>query len=159
MATIYKTTFTKPLPAGAELVTVKGQRCARWRSAKGKQRTAPVIVGEDGQERVTITAATFTARYRDAAGVWQRVKTGCRDEVAARAVLAEVVRRVELVNANVITPEQDAISDQQDVPFAEHVAAFVNRRTKRAPNGVSEMRQDNERAPSSHVPCRSRPSR
>ncbi|TXT39349.1 MAG: hypothetical protein FD138_99 [Planctomycetota bacterium] len=43
MATIYKAMFTKPLPTGAEIVTVKGKRCARWRSGKGKQRTAPVI--------------------------------------------------------------------------------------------------------------------
>ncbi len=146
MATIYKATFTKPLPAGAEIVTVKGQRCARWRSGKGKQRTAPITAGQDGQERVTITAATFTARYADADGRWQRVATGCRDEVAARAVLAELVRRVELVGANVITPEQDAVADQQSVPFADHVAAFVNRRTKRSPNGVTLVGQNNSRA-------------
>ena len=146
MATIYKATFTKPLPVGAEIVTVKGQRFARWRTGKGKQRTAPLSVGQDGQERVTITAATFTARYADADGRWQRVATGCRDEVAARAVLAELVRRVELVGANVITPEQDAVADQQSVPFADHVAAFVNRRTKRSPNGVTLVGQNNSRA-------------
>ncbi len=95
---------------------------------------------------MTITAATFTARYADADGHWQRVATGCRDEVAARAVLAELVRRVELVGANVITPEQDAVADQQSVPFADHVAVFVNRRTKRSPNGVTLVGQNNSRA-------------
>ncbi|TXT39348.1 MAG: integrase-recombinase protein [Planctomycetota bacterium] len=95
---------------------------------------------------MTITAARFTARYADADGRWQRVATGCRDEVAARAVLAELVRRVELVNANVITPEQDAVADQQTVPFAEHVEAFVTRRTKHAPNGVTLVGQNNSRA-------------
>lgn len=162
MASLYKATFTKPLPTGAEIVTINGQRFARWHTAKQfrrladaesngeklklKPRTAPVTVGKDGQERVTITAATFTARYCDADGFWQRVKTGCRDEVAARAVLAELVRRVELANANVITPDQDAVADQQSVPFVKHVEAFVNRRTKRSPNGVSLIRKNNERS-------------
>ena len=41
MGTVYKKTFTKPLPAGAKIIVRKGQRLAEWIDAKGKRRTAP----------------------------------------------------------------------------------------------------------------------
>jgi len=44
MGTVYKETFTKPLPAGAstKIIVRKGKRLARWQDAKGKTRTAPL---------------------------------------------------------------------------------------------------------------------
>jgi len=150
MGSVFKRTSTKPLPIGAELFTRKGERFARWKSAKGKTKTAPVVVPSEGtfagQERIVVETPTYTAKYRDGSGHIQTIATGCRDEAAARAVLAELEKRAELIKARVITPEQDNVANQQDVPFLEHVEAFLNRRTKRAPNGVSEMRQANERA-------------
>ena len=49
MGTVYRKTFTKPLPAGAEIIVRKGQRLAEWKDAKGKTRTAPVTTGKDGK--------------------------------------------------------------------------------------------------------------
>ncbi|MCH7885841.1 MAG: hypothetical protein IIC01_11410 [Planctomycetes bacterium] len=34
--TVYKKTYTKPLPPDAEAFTRKGERFARWKDAKGK---------------------------------------------------------------------------------------------------------------------------
>ncbi|MCX7050022.1 MAG: hypothetical protein NTX50_31630 [Candidatus Sumerlaeota bacterium] len=39
MATVFKKTFTKPVPADAETFTRKGEQFARWRDAKDKTRT------------------------------------------------------------------------------------------------------------------------
>ena len=55
MGTIYKKTYTKPLPAGAEIFVRKGERLARWK-AKGKARTALLTTGIDGTERILVTA-------------------------------------------------------------------------------------------------------
>ena len=85
MGSIRKATFTKAIPEGAELFTRKGQQFARWQPARGKARTAPVRM-IDGQPRIVITAKTYTAKYRDAAGIIQHVATGCRDEQAARSI-------------------------------------------------------------------------
>jgi len=41
MGTVYKGTFTKPLPAAAKTIVRKGQRPAQWQNAKGKRQTAP----------------------------------------------------------------------------------------------------------------------
>ena len=104
MGTVYKKTFTKPLPADAETFTRKGELLARWKPPKGgRTKTAPVTTGKDGSDRVVLTAGTYTAKYRDGSGVVREKATGCRDETAARSVLRDLERRAELVKAKVIT--------------------------------------------------------
>ena len=125
MATVYKKTFTKPLPQGAGTFTRKGQRYARWKTAKGKTRTARVTAGQDGSERIIMEAVTFTAKYRDGSGRIVEKATGCRDETAARSVLAALVKRSEQVRSGIITPAQDAVADHQNTPLAEHVEAYL----------------------------------
>ena len=44
MGTVFKETFTKPLPAGAKIIVRKGKRLAQWQDAKGKTRMAPLTV-------------------------------------------------------------------------------------------------------------------
>ena len=75
MGSVYLKTFTKPLPAGAEIFVRKGERFARWKDRKGKARTAPLTVGKDGSERVT------PAMLRDgrALALLGRALAGCRN--------------------------------------------------------------------------------
>jgi hypothetical protein len=47
MGTVYKETFTKPLPVGARIIVRKGQRLAEWKDGKGKTRTAPLTAAGD----------------------------------------------------------------------------------------------------------------
>jgi len=103
MGTVYRKAATKPLPTRAKLIVRKGQRLAEWLDAKKKRRTAPVTTGKDGTDRIVITARTYTAKYRDGAGVVQEVATGCRDEQAARSVLVDLERRAELVKGKVLS--------------------------------------------------------
>ncbi len=124
MGTVYRKTATKPLPAGAKLIVRKGERFAEWKPAKGKTRTAPVTTGNDGTERVVVTARTYTAKFRDGSGIVREVATGCRDESAARSVLGDLERRAELVKAKVLTVSEDAIADHQETPLAGHVADY-----------------------------------
>jgi integrase len=124
MGTVFKKTFTKPLPAGAELFTREGQQFARWKDAKGKARKALVTSSKDGQARILIEAKTYTAKYRDGGRIVREVSTGCRDEQAARSVLADLERRSELVKAGVMTPKEDQIADHQGIALAEHFDAY-----------------------------------
>lgn len=78
----------------------------------------------EGQDRIVLTAGTFCAKYRNGSGVVVEKATGCRDETAARSVLAELERRAELVKSKVLTAAEDAVSDHQDTALAEHIAAF-----------------------------------
>src|SRR5271166_1743639 len=124
MGTVFKKTTTKPLPAGAETFSRKGERFARWKDRKGKTRTAPLTTGQDGSDRIVIESSRYVAKYRDGAGVVQVVPTGCRDEQAARRVLGDLERRAELVRAGVMTTAESAVADHQATPLAGHLGAF-----------------------------------
>lgn len=69
MARIFRQTYTKPLPAEAEVFTRKGKRYARFKDGRGKTVTAPVSL--DGAKVIRETATstilstgTPTARRR-----------------------------------------------------------------------------------------------
>jgi integrase len=122
VGSVFKQQYTKPILAHAEIVTVKGERVARWRDRRGKLVSGKV--NADGT-RVTIEAQVYSAYYRDGNGDEQTVSTGCRDERAARQVLADLERRAELVRANVLTAAEAAVSDHQATPLTDHVAAYI----------------------------------
>src|SRR5262245_39139504 len=113
MGTVFKKTFTKPLPDGAEIVDRDGERYARWKDRKGKTRKALVTVPTKGvhagQDRIVLESPFYVAQYRDGGGVLRVVSTSCRDETAARSVLADLERRSELVKAKVLTAGEDRI--------------------------------------------------
>jgi integrase len=125
MGTVYRKTYTKPLPVNADTFSRSGKRYAKWKNHRNKPRTALMTSGKNGSDRIVVKAGTFTAKYRDGAGVVVEKATGCRDETAARSVLADLVRRAELVKANVLTAVEDAVSDHQNTSLAEHVAAYL----------------------------------
>jgi integrase/transcriptional regulator with XRE-family HTH domain len=116
---------TRPLPLGAEYITRKGVRLARWRDGKGKIRTAPVTTGRDGTERIREESSTYFARHRDGNGIVVETPTGCRDESAARQVLADLERRAERVRSGLLTSAEDSIAEHQTTPIGEHVDGFA----------------------------------
>ena len=126
MGTVYRKTFTKPLPPDAEIVTRKGNRVAKWKDRRGKTRTAPLTAGRGSSERIVVESGTYLAKYRDGQGIVQEVSTGCRDETAARRVLADLERRAELVKANVLTAAESRASEYQDGPIQRHFDAYLS---------------------------------
>jgi len=122
MGSVFKKTFTRPLPEGAKITARKGKRIAEWIDAKGKRRAAPLT--GDG-DRISVESKTYTAKYRDGSGIVREVATGCRDESAARSILGKLERRAELVKGEIISASEDGMLDHQSTPLADHVAAFV----------------------------------
>ena len=126
MGSVFKKTVTRPLPAGAELFTKRGEQFARWKPPKGRTKTAKVTTGKDGSLRIVEESATYIAKYRDGSGLICEVSTGCRDEDAARSVLGKLERRAELVRSEVISSAEAATADHQATPLADHFAAYMN---------------------------------
>src|SRR5512136_2668763 len=137
MGTVFKKTFTKPLPAGAKIIVRKGQRLAQWQDAKGKTRTAPLTAAGD---RITVEAGTYTAKYRDGSGIVRKVATGCRDESAARSVLTELEKRADKVRSGIRSTDEDAVIDHQTTPLADHFDAYL---LSMESAGVCKMHRDN----------------
>ena len=134
--------MTRPLPPGAEFITRKGVRLARWRDGKGKIRTAPVTTERDGTERIREESSTYFARHRDGNGVVVETPTGCRDESAARQVLADLERRAERVRSGLLTSAEARIAEHLTTPIGEHVDAYIESMKSR---GVVEMHRANTR--------------
>jgi integrase len=123
MGTVFKPFVTRPLPDGARIVTRKGKPVAEWLDAAGKKRHAPVTAGDT--PRIRERAGTYSAQYRDGAGIVRRVSTGCKSADAARAVLADLERRAELVTSGVLTQAEAHVADHADTPVVEHVEAYI----------------------------------
>ena len=126
MGTVYRATYTKPIPAGAELFTKSGERFARWKNSKGRKQVSPVTTGQDGTDRLVVESPTYLAKYRDGSGLVCKVSTGCRDEDAARSILSKLERRAELVKSEVLSKGESAMADHQATPVANHFAAYLN---------------------------------
>jgi hypothetical protein len=54
------------------------------------------------------------------------VSTGCRDETAARTVLAELEKRADKVRSGLRTDAEDRAVDHQRSPLADHIDAFLD---------------------------------
>jgi integrase len=126
VGTVFRKQITKKLPDAAELFIRKGERFARWRDAKGKARIAPVTVGRDGTPRLVVKARTYTAKFRDGSDTVREVATGCRDEQAARAILADFERRAVRVKAKILTPAEDSVADHYAMPLAAHFNDYTS---------------------------------
>src|SRR3954462_5795335 len=125
MGSVFKKTVTRPLPSGVEVIVRKGEKLARWRNGKGKLRTAQLTTGRDGTERIRDESNTYFARFRDGNSIVVEVPTGCRDETAARQVLAEMEGRSGRVRAGLITPAIARTVGHLTRPIAVPVEAYI----------------------------------
>ena len=125
MGMILRKSYTMPIPPGAEITERDGRRVARWRLRNGQLRSAEVVVArKDGKLRVRGRSRLYMARYRDGSGEIVEVATGCKDEVAARAVLTQLERRAELIRSGLITPAEGDAADHANLPLARHLDAY-----------------------------------
>jgi hypothetical protein len=70
------------------------------------ERTKAVLAAAESR----LSDADREHKFRDATGYWIERPTGGSDETAARAVVAQLELRAELVKAGVLTPEEDGAS-------------------------------------------------
>jgi len=123
MGSVFKKTYTKPVPAGAEIVEKAGERVARWR-VRGKLRTAPVTKSEDGTDRVLIESGTYVGKFRDHTGAVETRSTGCRDKQAAEQLLKKWEREVEQVKSGTLDAKALGAAHKGSAPLEEHLAAY-----------------------------------
>ncbi len=136
MASVFRKIVTRPLPAGATVSKTRGKQTARWTGRDGKTRTAEAFE-RDGSVFVREESSTWFARYRDGGNVVVEVATGCKDEGAARAALADLVRQAERIRAGVLTHAEDARARELQRPFSDHVQDYLD-----AHRGTAERRAD-----------------
>src|SRR5262245_52999571 len=123
MGSVFKKTFTKPVPADAEMFEKKGRRFARWR-VNGKLSQALLTKGTNGTDRLLIEGRTFYAKYRNASGEVLTRATGCRDKQAAEQLLKKWEREAEQVKSGTLDRKALDAAKQAAVPLEEHLTAY-----------------------------------
>jgi len=144
---VYRKQYTMPIPRGAEIAERDGQRVARWRLRNGQLRSGEVVDCQDGKLRVRGQSRFYMARYRDGRSEIVEVSTGCKDEVAARAVLVQLERRAELIRAGVITAAESDAADHSGAPLYRHLDAYEQHLRAKGgdPRRISMLRRRLER--------------
>ncbi len=125
MATVFRKTYTQPLPKHAEIVERRGRQMVMWFDRRGRKQYADMTVGRNGEKKMLRRSPTYTAKYRNASGHVVEVSTGCKDETAARMVLAKLEQRNEHVKAGLLTADQAATLDHQQTPIGDHLDAYL----------------------------------
>ena len=122
MATIYKKKYPIPMPDGAEIVTRRGTKFARWQNGKKQTRTAEVL--KDG--RVMFVSDCWYVRYRDSNGRYKRESTGCRERQAAEKVLADILADVEKIKSGVMSRQEMTASNGLEAPIEKHMKSYLS---------------------------------
>jgi len=119
VASIYRRTRKKPIPAGAELVERRGKRFAVWQS-RGRKRRAEVT--PDGTA-VLIPDPNYTVAWFD----WQgkRRKTSGGPDKDAAAALGQKLESEELQRRRgLIDPRQERLAQEGRRTLEEHLTNF-----------------------------------
>ncbi|MFC1635847.1 tyrosine-type recombinase/integrase [Planctomycetota bacterium] len=116
MARIFRHTYTKLLPKGAEVFTRKGKRYARFKDAKGKTTTAPL--SQDGMKIIRETTKWYI-EYKNADDIIKRV-AGFTDRKATEQRAAELEKEAERVRSGYKPKEHN----QLNRPLVEHLKEY-----------------------------------
>ncbi len=125
MGTVYRPSVTRPLPAGARIMTRKGNRQAEWIDGDGRKQSAPMTGWRAKRPGIVVKSGTYVAKYRDGDGLLQTVSTGCTDKTAARSVLASLESRAEKVRSGIITTDEARVADHAHEMIDEAVDAYL----------------------------------
>src|SRR5262245_14534154 len=116
MASIFKPTYTKPIPEGAQIITKDGKRFAKFKDRRGRQVQAPLT--EDGT-KILLESKKWYVKYKDADGKEQKVP-GSTDRGATEQKAADLERRAARRATGLVDPYED----HRKRPLAEHLADF-----------------------------------
>ena len=122
MASIYKRREWRPIPEGAEVVTYRGRRYAKWMNAKTDTMQRAQL-NEEGT-RVIREAEFYTIEYYDHDGQRVRKGTRCADKDAAQQLANELETRAMMRREGLIDPAVERIATEGRRSLQEHVADF-----------------------------------
>ena len=125
MGTIFRKTYTRAIPVGAERLTIKGKPCARWRARGGKTIMEDVATLDDGREVVRVHSGTYYCTYRDGDDKVVTVGTGCRERGSAEQFLARLEKGAERVRAGVATHAELHRAQRIAEPIELHIDAYL----------------------------------
>jgi integrase len=130
---VFRRTYKREVPDGAETVIRQGKPHARWRDAHNRVRVAPL--SEDGKS-IILQARTWTIAYVDAAGKRQQVK-GFVDRDATEKKARDLEKQAALIRSGVLAHD----ADKSTMPIRQALSAWLDdlRRQECSPRYVRSM--------------------
>jgi len=122
MASIYKQTRKIPIPQGAEIITRRGRRLARWIDRKSLcKRTGPL--SDDGNQ-IVVQAKWYTVAYHDHEGKRREVASRTPDHDAALTLAAKLETEAMQRSKGLIDPKAERHAQEKRRTLAAHVGDF-----------------------------------
>lgn len=120
MASIFKPSYTKPIPPDAEIIHRDGQRFARFEDRTGTRRRVPLT--KDGR-KLRYQQRKWWIQYTDANGRVCRV-AGFADKIATEQRAAQLERAVARCKAGIIDTHDELHAQHLQQPLDAHVEAY-----------------------------------
>jgi hypothetical protein len=124
MASIYKRTRLKPIPAGAEIVERGDKRWVRWIDRK-TQRKRKAPLSDDGN-KIVVEYPHYVISYFDENGQRVELSSGTSDRDAAETVASKPKTDVMLRRKGIVDSKADRYSQANRQPLSKHVDDFCN---------------------------------
>ena len=122
MATVFKRREYRAIPEGAEIITYRGKRYAKWTNAKtGRAQRAPL---NEAGNRIVQEAETYTAQYFNEDDKRRKKPTGCQDKDEALRYANHLENEARKRRTGQIDPTLERFAQQAQRPIAEHMADF-----------------------------------
>jgi integrase len=128
MASIFRRTYKRPIPSGAEIVTRKGQRFARWKDKRGRTRSAPL--SEDGKQ-IVLEYSTWYVEYDGADGRRVRIKD-YTDREATEQLARDTVKLAERVRQGCVQVDMNRLGMETSEALLAWTADLTRRGKSKA---------------------------
>ena len=124
MARVYKKPLYRPIPEGANIITLtNGTKHVVW-MVGGQEKTAKYVETKNGP-RIVEESQVYVARYTDGTGRFRERSTGCRDLRAAEHQLNAWLQEADKIKAGIISQEELEESLRQKGLIVDCFPSFI----------------------------------
>lgn len=124
MASIFRPTYSLPIPADAEHFTIKGECHARWVGKNGNKLSGPVT---KNKKSILVESKTYYVRYRDQNGREKKIK-GYEDKMATEALARKIQTRIDRIKIGLVEEEEIEAAESSVMELINLYIADLNRR-------------------------------
>jgi site-specific recombinase XerD len=121
MATLFKRKEKRPIPDGAEIITYRGKRYAKWTDKAGKTRRAPL---DKAGKKIVQEAKCWTAQFFDEHGKRRKARTGCQDKAEALRYANHLENQARKRRTGEIDVKAERYGKEGRRPINEHLQDF-----------------------------------
>lgn len=126
MASLFKPTVTRPVPADAVIVTHRGKPHVRRKDRRGREVLHP-LTGDGRRYRAKVSK--WYGKLKGANGEWVAVKLDTADRQAAQAKLNRLAAAAERKRLGLFDPQEEHVRRPLSDQLAEYAAALTRRAT------------------------------